>query len=64
MLIGKFKNIVRVGIVSQTLLIGKLKQTVLMGCVGCATVVSNWILALGTWNDSGVWIDTELWKDS
>jgi len=22
---------------------------------------SNWILSDGTWNDSGVWIDTELW---
>lgn len=26
-------------------------------------VVSNWILATGTWNDSGVWIDTENWID-
>ena len=24
---------------------------------------SNWILALGVWNDSGEWIDTELWID-
>lgn len=23
-----------------------------------------WILATGAWNDSGVWVDTELWKDS
>lgn len=25
--------------------------------------VSNWILALGTWSDSGEWIDEELWID-
>lgn len=27
-------------------------------------VISNWILALGSWNDSGVWDDTQVWKDS
>ena len=25
--------------------------------------VSNWILALGAWSDSGEWIDTETWID-
>jgi len=25
--------------------------------------VSNWILALGIWNDGGDWIDTEVWID-
>ena len=25
---------------------------------------SNWILVVGIWNDSNIWIDTELWKDS
>jgi hypothetical protein len=25
--------------------------------------VSNWILALGAWSDSGEWIDTENWID-
>ena len=24
---------------------------------------SNWILATGFWNDSGVWDDTKLWID-
>lgn len=26
--------------------------------------VGNWILALGSWNDSGVWVDSDVWKDS
>lgn len=25
--------------------------------------VSNWILALGVWSDTGEWIDTETWID-
>ena len=25
--------------------------------------VSNWILALGVWDDSKEWIDTETWTD-
>lgn len=25
---------------------------------------SNWILANGTWNDDGIWIDTETWRDN
>jgi hypothetical protein len=24
---------------------------------------SNWILSLGTWNDSNQWIDSESWND-
>jgi len=24
---------------------------------------SNWILATGSWDNNGVWIDTEPWKD-
>ncbi len=27
------------------------------------TVVSNWILATGFWNDSNTWVDTENWID-
>lgn len=27
-------------------------------------IISNWILANGVWNDSGVWIDTENWQDN
>lgn len=27
------------------------------------TVVSQWILTDGTWNDAGLWIDTKFWKD-
>lgn len=27
-------------------------------------VQSDWILANGTWNDGGVWIDSETWNDS
>jgi len=23
----------------------------------------NWILSAGTWNDSGLWVDSETWKD-
>jgi len=28
-----------------------------------APPVSNWILALGVWNDGGEWIDAENWVD-
>lgn len=28
-----------------------------------APPTSNWILALATWNDSGEWIDEEVWID-
>lgn len=27
------------------------------------SVVSNWILATGFWNDSGVWDDNSTWID-
>lgn len=27
------------------------------------TVVNNWILSDGTWNDSKFWVDTEVWID-
>jgi hypothetical protein len=34
------------------------------GYFGASTPpVSNWILALSVWNDSGEWIDTETWND-
>lgn len=26
--------------------------------------VDVWILADGTWNDNGIWIDTETWNDN
>lgn len=26
--------------------------------------ITNWILAFGSWNDSGIWDDTAQWKDS
>lgn len=28
-----------------------------------SVVVSNWILALAFWSDTGEWIDTEVWID-
>lgn len=28
------------------------------------TLFDNWILADGTWNDKGVWIDTDFWNDA
>lgn len=27
------------------------------------TVVSNWLLATGFWNDGGVWDDSATWND-
>lgn len=29
-----------------------------------ADIAPVWILADGTWNDAGVWIDTEVWNDN
>ena len=26
--------------------------------------VSDWILALATWSDTGIWRDAEIWKDN
>lgn len=31
---------------------------------GGGVVVSQWILANGTWNDLGLWIDSEVWNDN
>lgn len=31
--------------------------------IGTLVAASNWILAAGTWNDSGVWDDTASWID-
>jgi hypothetical protein len=28
------------------------------------TIIEEWILEGGVWNDFGTWIDTELWQDS
>jgi hypothetical protein len=40
------------------------KKMILAGYqIGVKPVVSNWILALAFWSDSGEWIDTEVWID-
>lgn len=36
----------------------------LLGIVSSGGSSSNWILALGSWNDSGIWDDNALWQDS
>jgi len=28
------------------------------------SILLEWILAFGIWNDTGVWIDAETWKDN
>lgn len=27
-------------------------------------LINNWILANGSWNDGGIWIDTDFWQDA
>jgi hypothetical protein len=29
-----------------------------------AAAAAAWILGTGSWNDAGVWIDTDVWNDS
>jgi len=31
--------------------------------VSAGTVIPNWILAIGKWNDKGKWDDNAKWKD-
>ncbi len=40
-----------------------LKQVVRGLANGSGGGVSNWILDIGTWSDSKIWIDTETWND-
>lgn len=34
------------------------------GGVPVPPVVGSWILAMGTWDDAGDWIDSEVWNDN
>lgn len=44
-------------------IINFIKKNVYRNVISGASVVSDWILALGKWNDNGKWYDNAKWKD-
>ena len=61
MIIGKLLHNVKIGVITQSIKAGVINVTYLIGVIDF--INSYWILRNNYWEDSGIWMDDQLWND-